>query len=303
MEGMGCRSMQSQIPEEHLAGTKKLDKQTYNHTVIIEQRSTVTQGNRHGEADESLQAGVTGLSVILGQMLTCLRNRAYADDLDVLNFSLHHLFCRVDYLYRSVLPDLLAVSPAPISEEARFEDLLRHQHIWTKLRTIKHTLNRLEPLVHLLSDAAECVLDMLDMTGGEELTRKQSDRSNAQDWLDTLSQEHSDQALTSLMESLASWQENYNDLTLFVDHFSLFATTIPTLIQIDEAFTIILDCAGAIFGDILPGFQAISEGDDDAIATLLFDLIHQSDQLLAQCDSVLEPLHTLIEQFALKSNR
>lgn len=263
----------------------------------------MTQGNGHGEADESLQAGVTGLSVILGQMLTCLRNRAYSDDLDVLNFSLHHLFCRVDYLYRNVLPDLLAVSPAPISEEARFEDLLRHQHIWTKLRTIKHTLNRLEPLVHLLNDAAECLLDMLDMTGGEELTGKQSDRRNQQDWLDTLSQEHSDQALTALMESLAAWQESYNDLTLFVDHFSLFATTIPTLIQIDEAFSIMLDCAGAIFGDILPGFQAVSEGDDDAIATLLFDLVHQSDQLLAQFDAALELLHTLIEQFALKSNR
>lgn len=92
-------------------------------------------------------------------------------------------------------------------------------------------------------------------------------------------------------------------MTLFVDHFSLFATTIPTLIQIDEAFSIMLDCAGAIFGDILPGFQAVSEGDDDAIATLLFDLVHQSDQLLAQFDAALELLHTLIEQFALKSNR
>lgn len=295
--------MQSQVPEEHRTGRKKLDKQAYNHTVVSEQRSTETQGNRHGEADDGLQAGVTGLSVILGQMLTYLRNRAYSDDLDVLSFSLHHLFCRVDYLYRTVLPDLLAVSPAPISEEARFEDLLRHQHIWTKLRTIKHTLNRLEPLSNLLNDAAKCLLDTLDMTGGAELTRKQSDKGNEQGWLDTLSQEHADQALTVMMESLAAWQENYNDLTLFVDHFSLFAATIPTLIQIDEAFTIVLDCAGAIFGDILPGFQVISEGDDDAVATLLFDLIHQSDQLLAQCDAALEPLQTLIEQFAIKSNR
>ena len=295
--------MQSQVPEEHIAGTKKLDKQASHHAVAIEYQSREIQGHRHGETDESLQAGVTGLMVIQGQMVTYLRNRAYADDLDVLSFSLHHLFCRVNYLYRSVLPDLLTVSPAPITEEARFEDLLRHQHIWTKLRTIKHTLNRLEPLCHLLSDAAECLLDMLDMTGGAELPHKQSGKGNGQDWLDALSQEHADEALTTLMESLAIWQESYNDLTLFVDHFSHFASTIPTLIQIDEAFTIILDCAGAIFGDILPGFQAISEGDDDAAATLLFDLIHQSDQLLAQCDAALEPLSMLIEQFALKSNR
>jgi hypothetical protein len=64
-----------------------------------------------------------------------------------------------------------------------------------------------------------------------------------------------------------------------------------------------LDSAGAIFGDILPSFQALAAGDDDAVATLLFDLMHQADQLLAQYDAVLEPLHALIEQFALKSNR
>lgn len=299
--------MQSQLPEEHKIATeqvdKRLDSQHSFNAVTTEQRNTELQNNGLRESDESLQLDATGLSVVLGHITAYLRNRAYTDDLDVLSFSLHHLFCRVDYLYRTVLPDILAISSAPISEEARFEDLLRHQHIWTKLRTIKHTLNRLEPLCNLLSDATACALDTLDITGGTATAHRQSNKENEQVWLDALTQERSDQALITLMESIAAWQESYNVLALFVDHFSRFAATIPLLIQIDEAFTIILDCAGAIFGDILPSFQAIAEYDDDAVATLLFDLIHQTDQLLAQCDAALDPLHALIEQFALKSNR
>lgn len=260
------------------------------------------------DSDESRQLGVVGLSLILGQIATYFQHRTYADDIDVLSFSLRHLFCRIDYLYRTVLPDLLSVSSAPIAEESRFEDLLRHQHIWTKLRTIKYTLNRLEPLCNLLGDATECMLDVLDMTGGETPAHKNStptpaSEENELEWMQTLSHERLEQALTAVMESLAEWQESYNDLTLLVDHFSHLAPAIPELIQLDEAFTIVLDSAGAIFGDILPSFQALAAGDDDAVATLLFDLMHQADQLLAQYDTVLEPLHALIEQFALKSNR
>ncbi len=256
-------------------------------------------GTGNEDADESRQLGVVGLSLILGQIATYFQHRTYADDIDVLSFSLRHLFCRIDYLYRTVLPDLLSVSSAPIAEESRFEDLLRHQHIWTKLRTIKYTLNRMEPLCNLLGDATECMLDVLDMTGGATPASEE----NEQEWMHTLSHERLEQALTAVMESLADWQESYNDLTLLVDHFSHLAPAIPELIQLDEAFTIVLDSAGAIFGDILPSFQALATGDDDAVATLLFDLMHQADQLLAQYDAVLEPLHALIEQFALKSNR
>lgn len=260
------------------------------------------------EDDEGRQLGVVGLSLILGQITTYFQHRTYADDIDVLSFSLRHLFCRIDYLYRTVLPDLLSVSSAPIADESRFEDLLRHQHIWTKLRTIKYTLNRLEPLCNLLGDATECMLDVLDMTGGATAAHKKStstalSEENEQEWMHTLSHERLEQALTAEMVCLADWQESYNDLTLLVDHFSHLVPAVPALIQLDEAFTIVLDSVGAIFGDILPSFQALSVGDDDAVATLLFDLMHQADQLLAQYDAVLEPLHSLIEQFALKSNR
>ena len=304
--------MKSQLPGENSSSNEKLNTLTFSPFA-----ANTLAGGRHKEeraetgvedADEGHQLGVAGLSLILGQVGTYFQNRTYADDIDVLSFSLYHLFCRVDYLYRTVLPDLLSVSSAPIAEESRFEDLLRHQHIWTKLRTIKYTLNRLEPLCNLLGDATECMLDVLDMTGGTTPVQKKtmstpSSEESEQEWMHTLSHERLEQALTAVMESLAVWQESYNDLPLLVDHFSHLSPAVPELILVDEAFTIVLDSAGAIFGDILPSFQALSAGDDDAVATLLFDLMHQADQLLAQYDAVLEPLHALIEQFALKSNR
>ncbi len=304
--------MKGQLPGENSSSNKILDNLAFSPFAV----NTLARGRQKEEraesgnedADESRQLGVAGLSLILGQVGTYFQNRAYADDIDVLSFSLYHLFCRIDYLYRTLLPDLLSVSSAPIAEESRFEDLLRHQHIWTKLRTIKYTLNRLEPLCNLLGDATECMLDVLDMTGGATAAHKKStstalSEENEQEWMHTLSHERLEQALTAEMVCLADWQESYNDLTLLVDHFSHLVPAIPALIQLDEAFTIVLDSVGAIFGDILPSFQALSAGDDDAVATLLFDLMHQADQLLAQYDAVLEPLHSLIEQFALKSNR
>jgi len=305
-------TMKGQLPGENMSDTAKRNNPLVLplavDTLDAAQQATNIHESHYAEADDNQQLGRTGLSTMLVQITATLRNRANTADIDVLNFSLHHLFSRIDYLYRTVLPELLSVSPAPITEESRLDDLLRHQHIWTKLRTIKQTLNRLEPLCHLLGNATECTLDVLDRTSGATSPQQASQaavshRGNEQDWLQTLNHERLEQAMTTVMESLSTWQEQYNDLTLIVDHFVHLVPTIPELIQLDETFTILLDCTGAIFGDILPGFQAISEGDDDAVATLLFDLMHQSDQLLAQCDAALEPLHALIAQFALQSNK
>ncbi|HLQ30696.1 MAG TPA: hypothetical protein VK140_15795 [Ktedonobacteraceae bacterium] len=264
---------------------------------------------------------VDEIAVILGQMVAYFNGRANVEDTDVLTFSLHHLFCRVDYLYRTALPELMSVTPsAPsasstVAAQTLLEELLRHQHIWTKLRAIRHTLNRMEPLCTLLSDATECILDALDMTS-ETLHSShdipddatvpwpvKSARDSEQDWVQSLNQERWEQALTAVTESLGQWQQSYNQLALIINHFALVASTFPSLIQLDEVFNILLDSAAAIFGDILPGFQAISVGDDDAVATLLFDLMHQADQLLLQFDAALEPLQALTEYFALKTNR
>src|SRR5438067_10775226 len=62
------------------------------------------------EPNTALLAATGGLAVILGQLVAYFYNRAHIDDLDVLSFSLHHLFCRIDHLYETALPRLAALS-------------------------------------------------------------------------------------------------------------------------------------------------------------------------------------------------
>lgn len=260
------------------------------------------------QTDQSRFAGAAGLAVILGQLIAYFSGRANVDDMDVLGFSLHHLFCRIDMLYRTTLPDILDGSASSDKEEHSARECLQDQHVWTRLRAIKHTLNCMEPLCHLLSDATESILDALDSTSGKSIAagkhvgEESSLHNDEQGWLQTLNQERWDMALTAITESLSQWQESYNHLTSFATqfaHVSSGTTDIPTIAQLDAALTVVLDSAGAIFGDIMPGFQAIAEEDDEAVATLLFDLMQQSDQLLVQFDSIVEPIQALIEYFAL----
>jgi hypothetical protein len=192
-------------------------------------------------------------------------------------------------------------------QEHSAEDCIQDQHVWTQLRAIKHTLERMEPLCHLLSDATESILDALDSTNGKSMSRRHAGAESSlhndeQGWLQTLNQDRWDMALTAITESLGQWQESYNHLTPFATqfgHVSEASADIPNIAQFDAALTVVLDSAGAIFGDIMPGFQAIADEDDEAVATLLFDLMQQSDQLLVQFDSIVEPLQSLIEHFAL----
>lgn len=271
----------------------------YNNASL--QKSLRTHSSR---ADESRFAGAAGLSVILGQLVAYFSGRANVDDMDVLGFSLHHLFCRIDLLYRSILPAIPA-GFVPLERQSP-EGCLQNQHVWTQLRAIKHSLERMEPLCHLLSDATASILESLDSTGGGSVARRHRRQGAAgvgdeQGWLQTLNQERWDMALAAITESLSLWQESYNQLTPFATQFSgtNVLASVPTIQQFDAALTVVLDSAGAIFGDIMPGFQAIADEDDEAVATLLFDLMQQSDQLLVQFDIFVEPLQALIEYFAL----
>ncbi len=247
--------------------------------------------------------GVAGLAVLLGQIATYFNGRADGDDIDILSFSLHHLFCRVDGLYRTALPDLLDTGIEAGPEQSAASSVQDNYQLWLKLRAIKGALNQIEPLCHLLNTATERMLDSLDLTAivvaeGEDTLPRLSMSGSASQWLQSLNQERWEHALSALTESLSLWQESYSQLAPFVEHFTHTATRTPTLEQLDETFSIILDCAGAIFGDIVPGFQAISANDDAAVCTLLFDLMQQSDQLQMHSDRLVGPLQSLIEHFA-----
>ena len=238
-----------------------------------------------------------GLAIILGQLVAYFTNRAQIDDLDVLSFSLHHLFCRVDFLYTNALPALASwtatIQGRPVSPDAR-------QHIWTQLQTINRTLDRMEPLCHLLSDSAECILESFDLTSAMiPLPQEEEEANNEKGWLQLTDPERWEQAFSAVTQHLLSWQQNHTALPAFTSQFARLLPTIPTLPELDDAFATILDNAGAIFGDILPGFRALLASDESMVAALLYDLMQQSDQLLLKFETTLEPMTALIKSYAI----
>ncbi|MBV9228184.1 MAG: hypothetical protein JOZ18_02635 [Chloroflexi bacterium] len=292
--------MKSQTPEEN---SKRERKHTVS-TLATDQRPK--DSDRSGEADKhknTCEAGTAALSVILGQMVAYFSGRADVDDMDILSFSLHHLFCRADYLYRTGLPQLLSAG-------ALTDNLLCRQDTWSKLGAIQHTIHRMDPLCTLLSDTTRCMLEALDLTSERTISFENTvprlmamAKEDEENWLQSLDQGHWGEALTTLMGCLNYWQQSYNGLAFFARHFAGIVPAEPLATRLDEVFHNILDSAAAVFGEILPGFQAISTGDAAAVATLLFDLMQQADLLLVQFDTALEPLHTLIEHFALTPNK
>ena len=256
------------------------------------------------EHDGARSAATGGLAIILGQLVAYFTNRAHIDDLDVLSFSLHHMFCRVDYLYNNTLP---ALASWTATTQARFSlpDARLRQSIWTQLQTINRALDRMEPLCHLLSDATECILESFDLTSDliplpdNENTQEQEEASNEKGWLQIVDPERWEQAFSAVTQHLLSWQEHHSTLLPFSTQFAHMLPTTSTLPELDIAFATILDNAGAIYGDILPGFRAILAADESMVAALLYDLMQQSDQLLVKFETTLEPMNALIKHYTI----
>jgi len=260
----------------------------------------------HGESehDAARTAATGGLAIILGQLVAYFTNRAHIDDLDVLSFSLHHLFCRVDFLYNKALP-ALASWTATTQARPTQPDARQRQHIWTQLQTINRVLDRMEPLCHLLSDSTECILESFDLTSDmiplpdDEKTQEREEANSEKDWLQIVDPERWEQAFSAVTQHLLSWQQHHTTLPAFVSQFARLLPTIPALAELDAAFATILDNAGAIFGDILPGFRAILSSDESMVAAMLYDLMQQSDQLLVKFETTLEPMNALIKYYAI----
>lgn len=268
------------------------------------------QGKPGSDADAELE-------LMLQQIELYFLKQARHHDLEAISFTLRHLFSRVDFLYRQALPELDAWT----SREEREREIFLSQQIWLHLQTVNRTLDRMAPLCHLLSDVIECLLETLD---NEELwlrTFEEEDTLHLQQvhlpeksqQFPTLKQtdeqassvarapEVWERAATTLMDRLLLWQEQHHKLTPFQQQFAQPAPAAMSLSELDTAFAILLDSAGAIFGDILPNFRLVAPQDYDEISALLFDLMQQSDQMLVQFEVTLGPLTSLLRHFAAAS--
>ncbi|HEY0756918.1 MAG TPA: hypothetical protein VGD98_23400 [Ktedonobacteraceae bacterium] len=259
------------------------------------------------------------LTIMLKQIGTYFIKEARDHDLEAISFSLRHLFSRVDFLYRQALPDLESWTMHEPVEKSR--ETFLHQQIWLHLQTVNRTLDRMAPLCHLLSDVIECLLDTLDneevwlRTFEEEETRlleiqdptKKMEVPGIPRLAKSVSElvssdsESWERSVSTLMDRLLVWQEQHHKLASFRQQLSQAALSSSSPNELDTAFAILLDSAGAIFGDILPNFRTVGPEDKEEISALLFDLMQQSDQMLVQFEVTLEPLTSLLRHFAAAS--
>jgi hypothetical protein len=289
---------------------------------VPEQTGEKEHKQNERESSESLAPGGDAdaeLTVLLKQIEMFFDKQARRHDLEAISFTLCHLFSRVDFLYRQALPDL--DKWAARAREKPGEAVV-HQQVWLHLQAVNRTLDRMAPLCHLLSDVIECLLDTLDneeiwlRTFEEEETlllqqvhvsetdlarpplikraetRVEVSPDEAEAW---------DRAVAALMDRLLIWQDHHHKLVPFQQQFAKPTLSGGGLGQLDAAFGILLDSAGAIFGDILPNFRVVGPEDREETSALLFDLMQQSDQMLAQFAASLEPLTSLIRHFAAAS--
>jgi hypothetical protein len=298
-----------EIPAEVALRTEKAEGQTSEEKPV--------RSNAHSEPGDDADAELT---IMLKQIEAYFTRPARGHDLEAISFSLRHLFSRVDFLYRQALPDLENWTTRAPLEKGR--ETFLNQQIWLHLQTINRTLDRMAPLCHLLSDVIECLLDTLDdeelwlrtfeeeetllLQQVQEPTKKleapqiprlnkavaEPAPSDGENW---------ERSVTMLMDRLLIWQEQHHKLPSFLQQFSQPTLAVASLNELDTAFAIMLDSAGAIFGDILPNFRLVGPADKEEISALLFDLMQQSDQMLVQFEVTLEPLTSLLRHFAAVS--
>ena len=286
-----------------------------------EQKAEVTE-KEHGQR-ESRQPSEPGddadaeLNLILKEIAAYFSKQARHHDLEAISFSLRHLFSRIDFLYRQALPELGKWT----TRKEKGKETFLHQQIWLHLQAINRTLDRMAPLCHLLSDVIECLLDTLDneevwvRTFEEEETlllqqvhpfekqhySSQTQHTGEKEKAGAIEQEGWERAVTMLMDRLLLWQEQHHKLTSFQRQFAQPGLAVNNLEMLDSAFAVLLDSAGAIFGDILPNFRLVGHEEKEEISALLFDLMQQSDQMLVQFEATLEPLTSLLRHFGALS--
>lgn len=261
----------------------------------------------------------TALMLLLQHIGTYFHAQAEENDVDMFNFSLSHVFNRIDFLYREALPGLAAHTANPPQTEVVSDDLLWRQHLWLQLQMIHRALDRMIPLCYLLSDVIESLLDTLENVASwlypfQDDTTLLLTQTRTVFWnhmpqirpkhlesppqtLDSQPAEI-EQAASLLIDRLLHWQEQHHQLVPFAQQFSSHPVNLS---ELDSAFCVLLDSVGAIFGDILPNFRLVQPEDREEISALLFDLMQQADQMLIQFTTILEPLNKLIKHFSAQN--
>lgn len=226
----------------------------------------------------------TWLPLISKQFRSYFGERVEREDLETLSFSLYHLFYRIDLLYLTTLPALMKCAAYKVQQTIP-DDTIQHRHcIWTQLRILQSTLERIELFGHLLNDVAISILEAL----------------NTPDQTDVKTRERQEEvSFRDLAGHIASWQLCLQDYPPFAAQFADLASAVPSLEHMDTALYRLFYSSAAIFGTILPSIQLSGIIDDEAIATIVLDLMQHVDEIGIHVPILLEPLPILMQHYAI----
>ncbi len=236
------------------------------------------------EQADTLESTEEQLLVLLQRLPDYFRSRAGQSDVETLVFCLHHLYNCIDTLYLHTLPALTRLTFQKSTLSATFT--YRHA-VWEQLQGILLLLERIESHCHLLLSTTTSVLATLDTTEDTFSTGASLTYVGTEQW------QHAYEVLSS---TLQNWQDQRPSHLTFATTF----TSPSGLTAVDTAFALLFDSANAIFGDIIPDVQLVAQGDDEIVATLLFDLMQQNDLVLIQISKLVEPLQHLMKHYAVK---
>lgn len=273
------------------------------------------------------------LAALLGHIVAYLSDKIDVDDLDIVSFSLHHLFCDFDALYCVLLPSFAGSLAAESREATEAKSEQMQPRTWMQLLALRQAVRRMLPLCQLLNEAGESILGQLGY--GQEMQGKLEDGEDTKDRMDeTVSirgtsadglsasiemqddeawaaeseqdslygavSEGVERALHDLAATLMCWQRRYSDLPSFRSLLYTLFPTVPLPLQPDTPFTQLLTYACTLFGDILPAFHALAPGDEEAVLMLLFDLLQQVDLLAMACETLLQ-LFAVLLQYSMRT--
>jgi hypothetical protein len=242
---------------------------------------------------------IEGLTTLFEPLQVCLGWRTL-EEWESFKFCLCQFLNNIDMLYRVMLPELAAYTTQEVEQTSKSAMLRECQYIWTCLRAIVRLLEQTEPFCQLINSFAYRMLEVLDGGSDMEAEQEASGRDgNVHRRRLASSQEEWEHGYTVLLELLNAWQRYQDRCQIFIVQFVDLIDDIPGLVQVDSAFTLLLDHSCSIFGDILPDFHSSSRDSDETIATLLLDMMQKVDLLLWQIDILLEVLHPLVKLYAI----
>lgn len=245
------------------------------------------------KAEQPLHTAAT----LIEQILSNIDPRIRAQEGKTLNFCLQELLSGIDALSRVARRTFNEERFASQSPSSFIWKLEQRRTAWTYLRDMKYVLERLELHCQLLNDASRASLAVLDTSPPEDVETVQAIPTEPDiSFVIHLYCEQFQDALTPVLDS---WLQCLSEPYTFSCRFAYLLSSASTLTLLDKALSTLIKSASSLYRDTLP---ALSIAEQDEVAAHFLDLMQKVDQILQQSDAMIEPLHTLIKQFAPGDN-